>query len=161
MAKLSPETSGQKDNMDRETYNTCIAKGLSGQTGLSQEERRLAFCSTSKLCSGKASTPAEAQRVCLLPKPEKPAGTRAGRGSKCLTQVDTIIECLIKNTDFSAKDVAAELRNSVPLCVCGRKQTRAMKETAMIASMTPEHRAALELMAQMKQVYAPKEVVNA
>lgn len=51
--------------MDRQAYNACIAKGLKGKTGISKEERQQLFCSTSKICSGKASNQDEAKKICL------------------------------------------------------------------------------------------------
>lgn len=61
--------------MKQEDYRACIAKGLKGKTGLSKDERRLLFCTESKLCSGKASSQEEAARLCSMPKPPKPEST--------------------------------------------------------------------------------------
>lgn len=67
--------------MDRVQYNSCIAAGLKGKK-MDAQTRRLEFCIVSKTCSGKARDRSEAQRLCSLPKPEKPEGTGKRRKHK-------------------------------------------------------------------------------
>lgn len=97
----------------REEYNQCMRPHITG-TGKTKEQRKLDFCIGAKICSGKAKTEEEAKKVCLLPKEPKE--------TKC--PVEQIVSCLIKNTDFSPKNVLESLKKSIPICVCGEKPKR-------------------------------------
>lgn len=56
--------------MDRKEYNQCVGGHLKGKK-LNKEERKVAFCVASKICSGKASTEDEARAICLQVKQAK------------------------------------------------------------------------------------------
>lgn len=60
--------------MDMKGYRSCMATGLKDKK-LSKDERKLEFCTLSKLCSGKAKDRGEAESLCSLPKEPKPEHT--------------------------------------------------------------------------------------
>lgn len=91
--------------MDRENYRNCIAKDLKGKK-LDKEARKLEFCIVSKLCSGKASNREDAQRICLLPKPEKTEKKRRKKSEKneaenCEKEAIKLSHCIAENIDMN------------------------------------------------------------
>lgn len=53
--------------MKREEYNQCVADGMRGKK-LTRDERKVEFCVTAKVCSGKANNREEALAICNKPK---------------------------------------------------------------------------------------------
>jgi hypothetical protein len=82
--------------MDRQTYNSCIAKGLKDKK-LNKEERKLEFCILAKTCSGKAKDREEAKIICSQPKPPKERKPRKARivrptTERCIRDVKKQVE---------------------------------------------------------------------
>jgi len=73
--------------MDRQTYNNCMIPFM--------KERQM--CIGAKICTGKAQSREEAQKLCdeaaLVPKPPKKA-----RG-KCKIDIAALADCIIKSLD--------------------------------------------------------------
>jgi len=69
--------------MDRKKYNECIGDRMRG-IKVTPEERRLRFCTSSKICSGKSKTEQEAEKICkesmMNPKPTKSKSPRSSQG---------------------------------------------------------------------------------
>ena len=69
----------------REEFTRCITPFMKGAK--SKEERQLNMCIGAKICSGKAKTREEAERLCLLPKepkaPRKTSRQRAKEQEAC------------------------------------------------------------------------------
>jgi len=90
--------------MKQEDYRACISKGLKGKTGLSKEERKLLFCTQSKLCSGKAQTKEEALTLCAMPK---------GDNLSCKERIARVH----KNIDAITLGLkAGNIKEMVPVC---------------------------------------------
>lgn len=106
--------------MNREEYNACMKPYMTGSKP--KEQRQLDFCIGAKVCSGKVKSKEEASRICLLPKPPKDDKKQI---VKC--DVEQIVSCLVKNTDFKSANVADSLRKSIPLCVCKEEPKRRTK----------------------------------
>lgn len=86
----------------RQEYNKCIAPYMQG-TGKTKEQRQLSMCTGAKLCSGKATSPAEAEQICLNQPPKEPK-LRKTRGGKIDT--GTLAVCVIKSLDGSEPTLA-------------------------------------------------------
>ena len=100
--------------MNRTEYNACMAPHMTGSK--TKEERKTDMCIGAKLCSGKAETKEEAERICLLPKEPKPEKERKGRSRKIDTV--TLAKCIIgqiTDGDNSELDVAT-LANVINKC---------------------------------------------
>lgn len=89
-------------------YQDCMTKAMREfPKGISREERGQLFCSHAKLCSGKASTLTEAEKICAeAPKTAPAGGTRKRRAkfnpsamARCL--VDRLHESYDKVGDIS------------------------------------------------------------
>ncbi len=66
--------------MDRKAFNSCVSAGLSGKH-FTPEQRKMEFCIIAKKCA-KNLPREEAQRICSLPKPPKPEGTKKRRSKQ-------------------------------------------------------------------------------
>ncbi len=75
-----------------------MSAGLKGKKGLSKEERQSLFCTTSRLCSGKASTEQEAAKLCAeaASNPKPLTATKGTRSRKCKVDTNTLAACIIK-----------------------------------------------------------------
>jgi hypothetical protein len=109
--------------VDRATYNTCVADRLRGQQ-LTKEERRLAFCMASKICSGKCSSEEEATNVCNAPKVSKwakgtdkePAMSCPDRNNRILSDLEAIETALRSGETDEVKPMAARVMRDVFAC---------------------------------------------
>ena len=135
--------------MDRKAFNSCIAEGMRGKT-FTPVERRLEFCTLSKVCSEKAPDRETARRICLETPPKPP---KTKRTPKVCTpkSITSLTHCLIQNTDFSSTSLEKDLHESLIKCMCGKKDSR-KKKTAeekvqvAMAAMDPSQRATFEQM---------------
>ena len=90
--------------MNREEYNSCVAKGMSGKT-FTAEQRKLEFCVVAKLCSGKTGTREEAIKICSEPKePKEPKQRRSRRNARQIGSLDSkgikkVATCMVKVLD--------------------------------------------------------------
>ncbi len=79
--------------MDRKAYTSCMTPHMKG-TGKTKEQRQNDMCIGAKLCTGKASTHEEAERLCAeqakIPKPFKAKGARG----KCRIELSNLASCL-------------------------------------------------------------------
>lgn len=94
----------------REEYNSCMVPYMSG----GGPERKQRFCIGAKLCSGKASTKEEADRLCAeaaaSPKPPK-----AARARKCKVDIHELAACIIKTID--GEPTLTNLSTSLSSCL--------------------------------------------
>ena len=99
--------------MRQEDYRSCMATGLKDKKGLSKEERQKLFCVQSRICSGKASTEEEAERLCSLPKPPQPPKEPKQRKSKkCIIDANFLANCIFGQLDKGTTvDKLAEIIN--------------------------------------------------
>lgn len=111
--------------MNREEYNSCVARGMSGKH-LTGDERKLEFCTVAKLCSGKSKSREEAVRMCNEPKPDKPAKTprvkrsKSMLGDNCGQKMEKLHTCLMDNLKPSSGDISESLRYALGKCACGK-----------------------------------------
>ena len=123
--------------MKQENYRSCMATGLKGKKGLLKEERQLLFCTTSRLCSGKASTEEEAAKLCAEaatnPKPPK-QGTRS---RKCKIDVPTLSACVIEG--MAGKEIT--LANLTPVITgcTGQKVVKPLTEKRFLRKCVKEN----------------------
>jgi hypothetical protein len=125
----------------REEYNQCMKPYISGQ----HKDRKLSFCAGAKICTGKASTIEEAEKICreLPPKEPRIRKTRL-TANTCSTQsIDTITNCLVTHINFNASDMNKELRDNLARCMCGRKEKKVNKAEQAILALDPEQRRSL------------------
>lgn len=117
--------------MDRQTYNDCMKKYISG-AGKAPEERKLAFCAGAKICSGKAKDITEAVHLCQIAPPkekkekkEKAKSTRKANkeaSASCLQDMTKLAECAANVIDLSLiteKNIEATLAEVLRRCSCG------------------------------------------
>ncbi len=86
--------------MDRAKFNKCVGDGMRGKT-LTREERKLGFCSFSKLCSGKAKTQDEAIALCSQPKEAKAVKATRQSPSTCEKDALSLSHCIAERIDMS------------------------------------------------------------
>lgn len=103
--------------MNREEYNTCVAKGMTGKH-LSGDERKLEFCVVAKTCSGKAKSREEAVRLCNEPKPEKPPkARRSRRTADGGVNVKKVATCVVKQLDPEQIPQYLDIANALSECL--------------------------------------------
>lgn len=127
----------------REEYNQCMKPYISGH----HEDRKLSFCAGAKMCTGKASSLPEAEKLCREQPPKEPK-PRKGRvaGKSCSPQsLDTIASCVIAHISFEADATTMnrQLRDSLALCMCGRKEKKLSKAEQAVMSLDAGQREAL------------------
>ena len=107
--------------MERQKYNTCMVPYMKGQ-GLSKEERQLRFCVGAKLCSGKTSDEEEAQRICLIPKPEKPPKTSNKKEASCEDSCLHLAHCMVDKINMdqasNVNSIETAMINAMIECQC-------------------------------------------
>ena len=63
---------------------------------------------------------------------------------KCSPQsIDSITDCLIKNTNYRAPDMKTELRNQLARCMCGSKAKKLSQAEEVVLALDPGQRVAL------------------
>lgn len=107
--------------MNREEYNSCVARGMSGKH-LTGDERKLEFCTVAKLCSGKSKSREEAVRMCKEPKPDKPLDGRRRRRRRTTEDVSAkdikrISTCVLKNLEPDRVPQEIEIANALSDCL--------------------------------------------
>lgn len=108
----------------REEYQACLRPYITGKK--SKEERKLAFCTGSKICSQKVQTKEEAEHLCRQPKPphepKEPSGQRKRRGPNCEKQSERLAHCVAENIDRDmARDInsiEAAIADALKVCQC-------------------------------------------
>lgn len=130
----------------REEYNACMRPYITGKKP--KEQRKLDFCVGAKLCSSKSKTKEEAERLCRQPKPprepKEPSGQKRGRGKVCSPQsIETIASCLITHTNFDVAVTDQQLRESLSLCMCGKREKKLSKAEQAVMSLDADQREAL------------------
>lgn len=128
--------------MDRQTYNSCMKKYISG-AGKTPEERRLSFCAGAKICTGKAKDVKEAVQICQSQPPKEPK-PRANRGGKCVIDPDALANCVMSSIGetFSAQTLSKALAG----CTGQKKKSGKVR----VSELSPEHREALEAIASLR-----------
>lgn len=112
--------------MKQENYRACMGKGLKGKTGLSKEERKLLFCTQSKLCSGKTKSEEEAKKICLNqppPNPGTPGSPRKKRGGK--VDYPALAACLASTLELAGlttENVKEQLASAMAQCTATREK---------------------------------------
>jgi len=111
--------------MKQEDYRACMAQGLKGKQGLSKAERKLLFCTQSKLCSGKAQSEDQAAELCAktVPKWAKQALSKQEEKLACPVRmgrvretIDTIVLGLKSGDTKEILPASAQLLNDVTEC---------------------------------------------
>lgn len=101
---------------NREVYNKCMSPHMKG-TGLTKEQRQKRMCIGAKLCTGKASTEAEAIALCDLPKEPKAASASTAKKARgvppCVRDVTARIASGELPQDTDVADVCAEVMDQV------------------------------------------------
>lgn len=112
--------------MGRKEYAQCVGKGLRGKQ-FTKEERKLEFCTLSKLCSGKAKTREEALTICSQPKPPKAPKVRGTKkGQSCEKEALGLTQCMMDYFEanetykklLNINTVGAEIANALMECRC-------------------------------------------
>lgn len=100
--------------MNREEYNACVAKGMTGKK-LTGDERKLEFCVVAKTCSGKAGSRDEAVRMCNEPKPEKEKKPKRSRDT--VLNPKKVAVCVLKNLDPDRIPNELDMMNALSECI--------------------------------------------
>lgn len=109
----------------REDYTKCMRPYITGSKP--KEQRRLDFCVGAKICSGRASSREEAERLCVesakTPKPVSNKLVRKGKKPQsCEKQVLKVTECMVSKIDMNLagniNSVGAAIANAMMECVC-------------------------------------------
>lgn len=101
----------------RAEYTECMRSFITG-TGKTKEERQVGFCTGAKICSQKATSVEEAEKICREqpPKEPKPRKTRSG---KCNTDLAKLASCVSTRIDLeslTAENLAAQLESAMQKC---------------------------------------------
>ncbi len=143
----------------REEYNQCIRPYMTG-TGKTREERQRAMCIGAKLCTGKASTEAEADKICRELPPKEPKTTKTVRrtGARCHTQASEVSACLLgklEAIDLSTTSLKDTLGDMLSECLCGSKPkvTKAQKAQKAYEAMSEQEKEALRTIAEVSAYY--------
>lgn len=129
----------------REAYNNCIKPYITG-TGKTKEERQQDFCIGAKICTGKASSRPEAEKICSEQpaKEPKPRKSRGRVGKSCSPEsLEKVATCLATRVNFQATDMNKELRDNLSFCMCGKPEKKLSKAEQAVMSLDEGQRAAL------------------
>lgn len=90
--------------MDRKAYNECMRPYITGSKP--KEQRKLDFCVGAKLCSQKASSREEAERICSLPKePKAPKNTgnpsKKGNPGNNQREIAKLAHCMVDKINIA------------------------------------------------------------
>jgi len=72
--------------MTRQEYSKCVGEKMKGKQ-LSRDERKLEFCMSAKLCSGKATNREGAAELCRKAREQKE--TKKATGQECVCMAGT------------------------------------------------------------------------
>lgn len=101
----------------RAEYTECMRPFITG-TGKTKEERQLGFCTGAKICSGKAASVEEAEKICREQPPKEPK-PRKTKASKCAIDLATLASCLSRTIDLeslTAENLASQLESAMHSC---------------------------------------------
>jgi hypothetical protein len=152
--------------VNQEEYRACMSKRMTGKT-YSKEERKLAFCTSAKICSGKSSSEQEAETLCLQPKePKAPRSKRKRKAQEaCALPVEAIVECAFDQEGIVAGKIVnlKDLKAALLKCAAqeGIKAVSASSEGLVGAKkirvkevqIDSERQEALDVLAQMAKDY--------
>jgi len=129
--------------MDRQAYNTCLKPYITG-TGKTKEERQRNFCVGAKICTSKAKTREEAEKICLEQPVKEPKPRKGRAGKSCSPEsIEKITTCLATRINFEATDMNKELRDNLSFCMCGKPEKKLSKAEQAVMSLDESQRAAL------------------
>lgn len=135
--------------MDRASYNRCMGPYMAGKTNAA--ERQAAMCIGAKLCTGKALDERAAQKLCdeaaLLPKKPKPIR------KNCANNMIALAKCL--GGKITGETSVEDLHKYLVECACGGLVSKAKIKRAAI-ELNPDHKQALDTLAQMALEYGTK-----
>jgi len=108
--------------VDRAKYNACIGQSLAGKK-MTRAQRKLEFCISAKLCSGKVKSRPEAERICMAPKTTKvgkgevkePELSCTARNERAFSNMDTIIAKMkvgeTEGLDATVKSILTDIQH--------------------------------------------------
>lgn len=107
----------------RAEYTECMTPHMKG-LGKTKEQRQRSMCLGAKFCSGKASSTAEAEKLCdeaaANPKPPKAPRRRRGKGG--VTDLVTLSTCVsrkIKIDELTPENLITSLHAALESCSVG------------------------------------------
>lgn len=108
----------------RKEYTSCIRPYITGSKP--KEQRKLDFCVGAKICSGKAKTREEAERICKeaasLPKTAKAKSGKRSSGKSCEKEVLELSQCMVQHIDMNLasniNSVGTAIANAMAACKC-------------------------------------------
>lgn len=107
--------------MDRQKYNACMRPFITGSKP--KEQRKLDFCVGAKICSGKAKSKEEAEKLCSLPKePREPKIKRKQSPQTCEKEAIKLTQCMVPKIDMdlasNINSIGTAIINAMVECKC-------------------------------------------
>lgn len=132
--------------MDRTAYNDCMRPYMTGAA--TAGERQANMCIGAKICTGKASSQAEARHICETQPPKPP---KEAKGANCGIKAEKLASCIIGRLEGKITSMET-LREAVMLCSCKGKKVTLDQRLAML---DPKQQEALKIISQMNSAYNP------
>ena len=108
---------------DREQFRSCMSDAMTGKT-YTKEERKLAFCVSAKLCSGKSTSKEEAIEICKNRPPKEPKERKVRTPKQCNARMLKLARCVTGIIDIAqiTNPAAVEqiLTDALLKCECNK-----------------------------------------
>jgi aldehyde:ferredoxin oxidoreductase len=124
--------------MKQEEYRSCMKPYISGH----HENRKLSFCAGAKMCTGKASNLADAEKICREQPPKPPKEKKTRRSSKkdegVELNIDALAVCVLSK--ISCENLTVEkLTEQINECLgAGSSEDNLLAEAEQILKDKPK-----------------------
>lgn len=140
--------------MDRANYSSCMTPYMKG-LGKTKEQRQRDMCVGAKICSGKASTEAEAEQICINQPPKEPKPRRS-RSGKCVID-PKMVTCIASNLELAhltVDNLPARLEAAVAHCTLGKSSTKPLTYRRFMTSCMKESETGGDFIHSQKEIKA-------
>jgi hypothetical protein len=151
--------------MDRTAYTNCMKPYMAG-AGRSKAERQMDMCAGAKLCSNKASSIEEAEKICREAPPKEP---KVKGGKVCSPKkIEETAACVIGKLEavpggVNASNLKQSMSQALQECLCSGvkfKTVKMSKTEKALAAMSPEQLKSLNLIRQVASEYGTLGVLS-
>lgn len=147
----------------REEYTTCMTPYMKG-AGKPKEERKADMCVGAKLCSGKASNPEEAVKLCeqaaakaeANPKPPKAKKSSKVCTLKDLEAISICMSASINLSELTTDNMQEVFAKALENCSGAAKKLKVTNAQKQLEKLDPQQLKALETIAKLSKQFEGK-----
>lgn len=108
--------------MPKEDYTNCMVPWMSGK-GKSAEQRKMDMCVGAKLCSGKSTTQAAAEEICINQPPKEPKASKK-RGGIDPVKLAACVSGSVELKGLTKENFGTRLETAINHCAKGEKRNK-------------------------------------